>query len=421
MYPTVSFFLQEVFGINFPLPIQSYGLVVAIAFISGAFMMSIEFKRKEKEGHLKSIFKQVKEGEPASIQSIIISALVGFILGFKLVEAALDYSYFANNPQDFILSARGNFVGGLVIAAIFGAYTWWDKNRKKLDTPIWKNIEVRPHELTGNMLVVAGIFGILGAKIFHLLENFGDFMNDPIGEFFSFAGLTFLGGLIVGFAALAVFVRKHNLNFLHATDAGAVTLPLAYGIGRFACQISGDGCWGVYNSAYAAPGTIPQAAIDAGEVGSFMPPEWLGWLPDWLFAYNYPHNILGQGGMIETCTGDFCHVLNAPVFPTPLYETIMMLIIFVFIFSIRKKIKIPGMLFAIYLFFGGLERFLIEQIRVNNIYFSIGSFDVTQAMIIAVLMMLTSITIIILMFKYKEKMFKWSETTIKDINKPKKF
>ncbi len=420
MYPTVSFFLKEVFGINFPLPIQSYGLIVAIAFITGAAIMSIEFKRKEREGFLLPIFKQVKAGEPASMQSIIIAILVGFILGFKLIEAVFHYSDFVNNPQEFILSARGNFFGGLIAGAAFGAYTWWDKNRKKLPQPVWSNVKFRPHQLTGNMLVIAGIFGILGAKIFHLLENFGDFTKDPIGEFFSFSGLTFLGGLVVGFAALSIFVRKHNLNFLHAADSGAVTIPLAYGIGRMACQVAGDGCWGMYNAAYAKAGTIPQSAIDAGEVASFKAPDWLSFLPDWLFAYDYPHNILNQGAKIaETCTGEYCSVLQAPVFPTPLYEGLMMITIFIILWSIRKRIKIPGMLFVIYLFFGGLERFLIEQIRVNNVYFSIGSFDVTQAMIIASAMMLTSITLIILMFIFKDKIKSWSKTKVKEINKKK--
>lgn len=418
MYPTVSFFLKDVFGIDVPLPIQSYGLVVAIAFLVGAAMMAYEFKRKERQGHLMPIFKQVKEGEPATIQSLVIAGIVGFILGFKGLDAMMNYVEFSQKPQEFILSPRGNIFGGIVGAAGFAVYTWWEKNRKKLPEPVWKNVEVRPHQLVGNMLVIAGIFGILGAKIFHILENFDLFLQDPVGEFFSFSGLTFLGGLLVGFTALAIFVRKHNLNFLHSIDAGAVTIPLAYGIGRFACQVSGDGCWGVYNAAYAAPGSIPQKAIDAGEVASFRGPDWL---PDWLFAYNYPHNILEQGEMMQTCTGQFCHVLQAPVFPTPMYETMMMFTIFGILFALRNKIKIPGMLFAIYLFFGGLERFLIEQIRVNNIYFSIGNFDVTQAMIIATFMMVSAITLIILMYVYREKMHAWSKTKVKDINKPKKF
>jgi prolipoprotein diacylglyceryltransferase len=92
-------------------------------------------------------------------------------------------------------------------------------------------------------------------------------------------------------------------------------------------------------------------------------------LPDWFFAYSYPHNVNKMGIPTTNCNfDDYCNHLPLPVFPTPLYEIIMALLIFALLWSIRKKINIPGRMFAIYLIFNGLERFFIEKIRVNTKY-----------------------------------------------------
>ena len=56
--------------------------------------------------------------------------------------------------------------------------------------------EIHAFELVGNITTIAAISGILGAKIFHSLEYFNEFKADPIGQLFSFSGLTFYGGFI---------------------------------------------------------------------------------------------------------------------------------------------------------------------------------------------------------------------------------
>jgi prolipoprotein diacylglyceryltransferase len=136
---------------------------------------------------------------------------------------------------------------------------------------------------------------------------------------------------------------------------------LAYGIGRIGCQVAGDGDWGIVNT-YSKP---------------------LSWIPDWLWAYDYPHNVNKEGVPLLNCTwGDYCYHLPAPVFPTPLYEIAMALLLFALLWSIRKKVKVTGRLFAIYLIANGIERFLIEHIRVNTKY-DIFGFHPTQAEIIS--------------------------------------
>jgi len=70
------------------------------------------------------------------------------------------------------------------------------------------------------------------------------------------------------------------------------------------------------------------------------------------------------------------------VYPTPIYEVFMSLIIFGILWSLRKRIKIPGMLFFIYMILNGVERFWIEKIRVND---KLPLWDLTQAEIISAL------------------------------------
>ena len=55
--------------------------------------------------------------------------------------------------------------------------------------------------------------------------------------------------------------------------------------------------------------------------------------------------------------------------------------------NFRKKIKAPGALFGLYLIFNGLERFMIEKIRVNTTY-DIFGFHPTQAELISTMLML---------------------------------
>ena len=103
MYPTISHLLNDLFGIDIPLPIQTFGFWVAIAFLAGAYFISKELKRKEKEGHLSvSIIKETI-GKSLSTYEILSSLITGFFIGFKLIEALFHYSDLVANPQDFIL------------------------------------------------------------------------------------------------------------------------------------------------------------------------------------------------------------------------------------------------------------------------------------------------------------------------------
>jgi prolipoprotein diacylglyceryltransferase len=90
------------------------------------------------------------------------------------------------------------------------------------------------------------------------------------------------------------------------------------------------------------------------------------------------------------------------VFPTPFYEAIMAFTIFIFLWSIRKRINITGMMFSIYLFLNGMERFLIEKIRVNTLYHVFGK-SFTQAELISSILMILGLIGIYWSYKSAKK------------------
>ena len=385
MYPTISHLLFDLFEINIPLPIQTFGFWVAIAFLAASYVISKELKRKEKEGHLSATIVKEIIGKPLSIAEIASSLLTGFFIGFKFIEAIFHYSDLVANPQDFILSTRGNFMGGIVIAGISVYLKWNDNQKTILATP--KEIEktVHPYQLVGNMTMIAAVSGIIGAKVFHNLENMGAFLVDPIGQLISFSGLTFYGGLIAGAFSVIWYTRRYKINILHLIDSAAPALMLAYGIGRIGCQMSGDGDWGIDNLA-------PK-------------PEWMAYLPDWMWSYTFPHNVIRSGIPMEDCGTQFwqpyCYQLANPVWPTAFYEVVMCLLIFSFLWAIRKQIRVPGILFCIYLGLNGIERFFIEKIRINTEYNILGG--ITQAEIISFCLVLIGLLGCIILYRNNKK------------------
>ena len=382
MYPNISYLLNDLFGINIPLPIQTFGFFVAIAFLLSSWTLSLELKRKEEEGLISATKRKKIIGKKVSPLDLIVHAIVGFLVGYKLLYAGLNYSDFVNNPQGMILSSEGHFLGGLIVAFINAYMKYREVKKEELDKPKTITETVHPYQLVGNITMIAAISGIIGAKLFHNLENMDDFMADPIGQLLSFSGLTFYGGLICGAIAVIYYTKKYGINYKIISDAAAPGLMLAYGIGRMGCHFSGDGDWGITNLA-------PK-------------PEWMSFLPDWTWAYTYPNNVINAGVPIEGCVGNYCNKLLYPVFPTPIYEIAMALALFGLLWALRKRINIAGMLFGIYMIVNGLERFFIEKIRVNTKYI-IFEKEITQAELISFALIITGIIIVYRLYAINRK------------------
>lgn len=373
MFPTISDLIKYFTGIYIPLPVQTFGFFMAISFAAAYFTTSSELKRKTDQGLVNFVQRTITKFKSVTPGAYITNCILNALIGFKLVEAILDYQSLVDNPQLFILSTKGSWIG-LIAGGILGLVnTYRDALKLRGTTPETSINEVPAHELMWNITAIAGIFGLLGAKIFHNLEYLDELLNDPINALLSFSGLTFYGGLIVASFAVLYYTNKKKIPTLHMIDAAAPGLMLAYGIGRIGCHLSGDGDWGIVN---ASP-----------------KPKAISFLPDWMWSYKYPHNVLGEGIPIPGCEGPHCAALPMPVFPTPFYEAVMAIALFGLLWYLRKKISVPGVLFFLYLIVSGIERFAIEKIRVNSTYQIMGK-AITQAEIISTIMVFVGIVFI---------------------------
>ncbi|MEI9934234.1 MAG: prolipoprotein diacylglyceryl transferase family protein [Ferruginibacter sp.] len=395
MYPNLYYVFKDWFGVKWQALnlFNTFGLMVAIAFAVAAVILSSELKRKEKQGLLQPREEFIVIGKPASIYELLTNFLLGFVFGYKLL------GLFFNKPddvsaQDYIFSADGSILAGLFLGFILAGLKWWEKNKQKLKEPERQALRIWPHDRVGDIIIVALIWGMIGAKLFDNLENWDDFIKHPVDRIFSRSGLTFYGGLILAAIAVMRYAYKKGIKLTHLTDAAAPALMIAYAIGRIGCQVSGDGDWGIFNSAYITNpegkvveaskedykqqlqkyntyflnGTVQDSGVAYSQIvtdrisdnldevpnKAFRAPSFI---PVWMVAYNYPGNVNSDGFKIPGNDEEHNRVLPVPVFPTPFYETVICSLLFLFLWGIRKQIKIPGIMFSIYLVLNGFERF----------------------------------------------------------------
>jgi phosphatidylglycerol:prolipoprotein diacylglycerol transferase len=200
----------------------------------------------------------------------------------------------------------------MAIAFLTGAYlTGLELSRKGLN-----------EELASTMVFWAAIGGLAGARVFAILEDWQGFLSDPIHVIFSGAGFVWYGGLIGGFLAVTWIIHRHHLPWLVTVDCIAPGLVLAHGIGRIGCQLAGDGDW-----------------------GSETTRPWGMTYPNAIVGWHYPPGVR--------------------VHPTPLYEFGAYVVIFAFLWSIRKRHHPDGTLFWWYLALAPTARFFIEFLRIN--------------------------------------------------------
>jgi len=246
-------------------------------------------------------------------------------------------------------------------------------------------------------IAIPCLAGIIGAKLYHVLETPRQLLADPIGQIFSRYGLAWFGGLIAGFAAFIWLARRRKIPLLTIFDAGSAAAALGYGVGRIGCFLSGDGDYG-------QPTNLP-------------------------WGMRFPHGLVPT---TQTCVA-WGWPANCKVQPTPLYEFAAACAIALLLWKLggrqvaakiaqtragessgpalansskpnrkaraaaaRDQVSavalrettadsefaagvkkeplgwramlthpLPGTVFAAYLFFTGIERFLVEFIRIN--------------------------------------------------------
>lgn len=375
MYPDLSYLFHELFGSapdNWLSVFKTFGVFLILAFIASAYVLKLELRRKQQEGLLSGTVEKIRTGFPATWSQIAQNALFGFIIGFKLPYILQHFDEFRPDPAAILLSGRGTLLWGLVGAAIFGFLRYWDHRKRQLAKPFIREEIVVPHQRVGDITILAAISGLIGARLFSIIEseeNIEAFFKDPLEQLLSGSGLAIYGGLILAFIVVYSYVKRKGMKPIHVMDAVAPALIMGYAVGRLGCQFSGDGDWGIVN-------TSPT-------------PSWW-FLPDWAWSYTYPHNVLNDGIQIEGCIWEYCRQLAEGVYPTPIYETFFSLIIFGILWALRKRIRIAGMIFFLYVFLNGIERFFIEKIRTNP-DITVFGIEATQAEYVAFLLIVVGI------------------------------
>src|SRR4051794_40380025 len=178
----------------------------------------------------------------------------------------------------------------------------------------------RPDDDAYGMTLSALVGGLVGSRLYYVVQHWSDTKQDLLGSLFSGSGLVWYGGLIGGAIGVVLWAWRRDFLNLELLDLASVPLMLGYAIGRIGCQVSGDGDYG--------------KASD------------LPW------AMGYPH------GAVPTAAG-------VTVQPTPMYETLAMGLLALLLWRLRDAFR-PGTLFGIYLVGAGLERFLVEFARRNE-------------------------------------------------------
>src|SRR5438270_6104000 len=169
----------------------------------------------------------------------------------------------------------------------------------------------RRHLPADPQIIVGGLAfaGLAGAKLWHLLEEPGEFLAAPASLFFSRTGFAWFGGFIAGILALIYYARRYRIPLLTLMDACAPATALGYAVGRLGCLISGDGDYG-------KPTTLP-----------------------WGMAF--PNGLVPTSGPNGTCV-EWGAPPDCRVHPTPIYEFIVGVIIFYYLWRLGARLLRPS-------------------------------------------------------------------------------
>jgi phosphatidylglycerol---prolipoprotein diacylglyceryl transferase len=368
MFPTLSSLINYLFGTTFSWSVPTFGVFVALAFISSYFVFLSEFKRKEKEGKIKPVLIKADDGKKASAIQGLLWLAGGFILVWKIAGILYCFDEFRRYPFAFILSLKGSWLWGAVGAVLVGTLFYINRKILAQQQKSRELIVVHPYQLMPKMIVWAAIWGFMGAKLFNYLENIQYYSQFSFTGYLQNSGLTFLGGLIFGGACFFYIGYKNGVRVIDLADIGSPGMLVAYGVGRIGCHLSGDGDWGIVN---------------------LTEKPW-NWLPDWIWSSRYPHNVLNAGDYIPGCSGSYCAVLPQGVYPTSFYECVLILLCFAILWLLRKRMTVSGTMFSIYLLLMGVERFFIEYLRINHRY-QLWLWQLSEAQIISILFIVSGL------------------------------
>ena len=217
----------------------------------------------------------------------------------------------------------GLMVATGMLAAAYLLQADFDRRREQFVKSGYLKGNGKPgHHDEGFLIIgIAGLAGLVGARLYHVLESPRELLADP-SLLISRFGFAWFGGFLGGFVALLFLARRFGIPALEFMDLCSPAAAVGYAIGRIGCLLSGDGDYGV-------PTTLP-----------------------WGMSF--------ANGVVPT---------TERVHPTPLYEFFIWLAVAAILWQMGKKAAIgarpKGEIFCAYLILTGVARFLIEFIRIN--------------------------------------------------------
>ncbi len=196
-------------------------------------------------------------------------------------------------------------------------------------------------EKAWDLLFMAVVGGIVGAKGYYVLLNWPRLVEDPVGLIFARGGLVWYGGFLLATALVVWEIRRQKLPLPQMADLIAPGLALAYGVGRMGCFLVGDD-WGLPTG--SALGMRFPRGTPATTVTNI----------EQQFGVTVDPALIEQYGQI------------IPVHPTQLYEVAASTLIFLFLWRVRKHRHAAGWLFMLWLALAGVERFMVEFLRAKD-------------------------------------------------------
>ena len=146
-YPTISHFIESITGIYIPLPIQTFGFFIVLAFFVGQIFIKKELVRFEMSGVLKPVSNINKKSKLSKWLEFALNAIFAFFFGYKILPIINNYKYFSENPQDLILSSEGSLLTGisfLIISIVISLKNYngsYSKQSEKKNSPIQSVME----------------------------------------------------------------------------------------------------------------------------------------------------------------------------------------------------------------------------------------------------------------------------------------
>jgi phosphatidylglycerol:prolipoprotein diacylglycerol transferase len=244
------------------------------------------------------------------------------------------YPYLFNLPEwvPFVGGEPVTSFGAMMVMAFLssGLILRSEMQRKDLDPG-----------LSWDIVLMAVLGGILGARAYYILLNFPQLLRDPTGAIFSRAGLVWYGGFLGGVGMVVWYIRRKRLPLPSMADSVAPALALGYAVGRVGCFLVGDD-WGRPTGSWVGvrfPQGAPPSRVDIIETE---------------FGIHVDPALVARFGEV------------VPVHPTQLYEVALSLCIFALLWAIRRGKRPPGWLFMVWLALAGAERVLIEFFRAKD-------------------------------------------------------